>query len=68
MRSFDWFLKSRTPDELRRRGATLLLCIMKDKEKEPDPEADFKPAKGGSKAAGKASAPARSGEDSADLI
>ena len=28
---FDWFFKSRTPDELRRRGVTLLICIMKDK-------------------------------------
>ena len=33
---FDWFFKSRTPDELRRRGATLLLCIMKDKDAEDD--------------------------------
>lgn len=60
---FDWFLKSRTPDELRRRGATLLLCIMKDKDKEPDPEADYKPsaaaAKGG-KATGGAKVGSRS--------
>ncbi|GFZ42856.1 DNA helicase [Saitozyma sp. JCM 24511] len=43
---FDWFFKSRTPDELRRRGATLLLCIMKDK---PEDDADFKPKGKGSK-------------------
>ncbi|KAK4684402.1 hypothetical protein P7C73_g5775, partial [Tremellales sp. Uapishka_1] len=43
---FDWFLKSRTPDELRRRGATLLLCIMKE------PQDDEKPKpKGGKKRA-----------------
>lgn len=39
---FDWFFKSRTPEELRRRGATLLLCIMKDKE--PEDEKKGKPA------------------------
>ena len=33
---FDWFFKSRTPEELRRRGATLLLCIMKDKDPEEE--------------------------------
>jgi len=33
---FDWFFKSRTPEELRRRGATLLLLIMKDKEPEEE--------------------------------
>ncbi|ORY25274.1 putative chromatin remodelling complex ATPase chain [Naematelia encephala] len=33
---FDWFFKSRTPDELKRRGQTLLLCIMKDKAEEDD--------------------------------
>jgi hypothetical protein len=33
---FDWFFKSRTPEELRRRGATLLLLIMKDKEPEDE--------------------------------
>lgn len=42
--SFDWFFKSRTPDELKRRGQTLLLCIMKDKA--PADDAEFKPAKG----------------------
>jgi SWI/SNF-related matrix-associated actin-dependent regulator of chromatin subfamily A member 5 len=36
---FDWFFKSRTPEELRRRGATLLLLIMKDKEPEEDKKA-----------------------------
>ncbi|GMK54535.1 hypothetical protein CspeluHIS016_0111210 [Cutaneotrichosporon spelunceum] len=40
---FDWFFKSRTPEELRRRGQTLLLCLMKD-------QADDKP-KGGKKRA-----------------
>ncbi|KAK8861335.1 hypothetical protein IAR55_002154 [Kwoniella newhampshirensis] len=30
---FDWFLKSRTPDELKRRGQTLMLCVMKEEEK-----------------------------------
>ncbi|BEI80198.1 hypothetical protein CcaverHIS002_0107270 [Cutaneotrichosporon cavernicola] len=40
---FDWFFKSRTPEELRRRGQTLLLCLMKD-------QADDKP-KGGRKRA-----------------
>lgn len=35
-RRFDWFFKSRTPEELRRRGATLLLCIMKDKDLDDD--------------------------------
>ncbi|KAL1410183.1 chromatin remodeling complex Adenosinetriphosphatase [Vanrija albida] len=44
---FDWFFKSRTPEELRRRGATLLLCIMKDFKDEEDK----KPAKGGKKRA-----------------
>ena len=44
---FDWFFKSRTPEELRRRGATLILCIMKDKENADDKE--FKPKGGGSK-------------------
>ena len=44
---FDWFFKSRTPDELRRRGQTLLLCIMKDKEGGDDKE--FKPKTGGKK-------------------
>jgi len=44
---FDWFFKSRTPEELRRRGATLLLCIMKDYKDEEDK----KPAKGGKKRA-----------------
>lgn len=43
--SFDWFFKSRTPEELRRRGATLLLCIMKDMKDDEDK----KPAKGGKK-------------------
>lgn len=43
---FDWFFRSRTPDELKRRAATLMLCIMKDKE--PVEEKEFKP-KGGSK-------------------
>ena len=45
--SFDWFFKSRTPEELRRRGATLLLCIMKDMKDDEDK----KPAKGGKKRA-----------------
>jgi SWI/SNF-related matrix-associated actin-dependent regulator of chromatin subfamily A member 5 len=43
---FDWFFKSRTPDELRRRGATLLLCIMKDKdlyEEKPKPKGKVRP-------------------------
>lgn len=48
---FDWFFKSRTPDELKRRGQTLMLIIMKDNK--PADEADFKPtgaaAKGGKK-------------------
>lgn len=44
---FDWFFKSRTPEELRRRGATLLLCIMKDFKEEEDK----KPVKGGKKRA-----------------
>ncbi|EIW69137.1 hypothetical protein TREMEDRAFT_68987 [Tremella mesenterica DSM 1558] len=44
---FDWFFKSRTPDELRRRGATLLLCIMKDKD--ADEEKEKKPKAGGKK-------------------
>ncbi|WVQ83568.1 hypothetical protein IAT38_005709 [Cryptococcus sp. DSM 104549] len=39
---FDWFFKSRTPDELRRRAQTLLLCVMKEDDKEDDK----KPAKG----------------------
>lgn len=43
---FDWFFKSRTPEELRRRGATLLLCIMKDFKDEED-----KKPKGGKKRA-----------------
>ncbi|WWD08624.1 hypothetical protein V865_006737 [Kwoniella europaea PYCC6329] len=43
---FDWFFKSRTPDELKRRAHTLLLCVMKEEEKEDDK----KPAiKGGKK-------------------
>ena len=42
--SFDWFFKSRTPDELKRRGQTLLLCIMKNKPEADD--ADFKAPKG----------------------
>lgn len=46
---FDWFFKSRTPEELRRRGATLLLCIMKDFKDEEDK--DKKPTKGGKKRA-----------------
>jgi hypothetical protein len=41
---FDWFFKSRTPEELRRRGATLLLLIMKDRE--PEEEKKGKPAAG----------------------
>lgn len=53
---FDWFFKSRTPDELKRRGQTLMLCVMKDIK--PADDADFKPtgaaakdgpAKGGKK-------------------
>jgi SWI/SNF-related matrix-associated actin-dependent regulator of chromatin subfamily A member 5 len=43
---FDWFFKSRTPEELRRRGATLLLCIMKDVNGEVE---DKKPLKSGGK-------------------
>lgn len=39
---FDWFFKSRTPEELKRRGQTLLLVIMKDKDPEDDKKA--KPA------------------------
>ncbi|KAI5450775.1 chromatin remodeling complex Adenosinetriphosphatase [Naganishia albida] len=27
---FDWFIKSRTPEELKRRGQTLLLCLTKE--------------------------------------
>lgn len=41
---FDWFFKSRTPDELKRRGQTLMLCVMKDAK--PADEAEFKPAAG----------------------
>ncbi|WVQ73853.1 hypothetical protein IAR50_003434 [Cryptococcus sp. DSM 104548] len=40
---FDWFFKSRTPDELRRRAQTLLLCIMKEDDKVED---EKKPTKG----------------------
>ncbi|EAL17685.1 hypothetical protein CNBL2000 [Cryptococcus deneoformans B-3501A] len=40
---FDWFFKSRTPDELRRRAQTLLLCIMKEDDKVED---EKKPIKG----------------------
>nr|XP_031859137.1 uncharacterized protein CI109_005487 [Kwoniella shandongensis]KAA5526209.1 hypothetical protein CI109_005487 [Kwoniella shandongensis] len=39
---FDWFFKSRTPDELKRRGQTLMLCVMKEEEKG---EEDKKPVK-----------------------
>ena len=41
---FDWFFKSRTPEELRRRGATLVLCVMKGKENIDEKE--YKPTKG----------------------
>ncbi|KAJ9125389.1 hypothetical protein QFC22_000349 [Naganishia vaughanmartiniae] len=37
---FDWFIKSRTPEELKRRGQTLLLCLTKehnDQEKPAEP-------------------------------
>lgn len=44
---FDWFFKSRTPEELKRRGQTLLLCVMKDFA----PEEEKKAAKGGKKRA-----------------
>ncbi|OCF45020.1 transcription activator snf2l1 [Kwoniella heveanensis CBS 569] len=40
---FDWFFKSRTPDELKRRAQTLLLCVMKEEEKG---EEEKKPVKG----------------------
>lgn len=30
MDRFDWFIKSRTPEELKRRGQTLLLCLTKE--------------------------------------
>jgi len=46
---FDWFFKSRTPEELRRRGATLLLCIMKDKEEKEDGEFKARVPKGSKK-------------------
>ncbi|KAJ9128074.1 hypothetical protein QFC24_000365 [Naganishia onofrii] len=39
---FDWFIKSRTPEELKRRGQTLLLCLTKehnDQEKPVEPTA-----------------------------
>ncbi|KAJ9109046.1 hypothetical protein QFC21_000372 [Naganishia friedmannii] len=39
---FDWFIKSRTPEELKRRGQTLLLCLTKehnDQEKPAEPAA-----------------------------
>ncbi|KAI9632312.1 SNF2 family N-terminal domain-containing protein [Dioszegia hungarica] len=42
---FDWFFKSRTPDELKRRGQTLILCVMKDYNKEDEKEKESKPAK-----------------------
>lgn len=44
---FDWFLKSRTPEELRRRGQTLLLCLMKDVKDDEEK----KPKAGGKKRA-----------------
>lgn len=43
---FDWFFKSRTPDELKRRGQTLILCVMKDYHKEAEEKKETKPAKG----------------------
>ncbi|NXD32609.1 ISWI ATPase, partial [Spelaeornis formosus] len=46
---FDWFFKSRTPEELKRRGHTLMLCIMKDAK--PADDADFKPTGGAAGAA-----------------
>ncbi|ORX36405.1 putative chromatin remodelling complex ATPase chain [Kockovaella imperatae] len=58
---FDWFFKSRTPEELRRRGATLILCIMKDKENADDKE--FKPKGGGGGGGGGGAAKKRTIED-----
>jgi SWI/SNF-related matrix-associated actin-dependent regulator of chromatin subfamily A member 5 len=42
MSRFDWFLKSRTPDELKRRGQTLLLCLMKEPMDEEKPKGGAK--------------------------
>lgn len=43
---FDWFIKSRTPEELRRRGQTLLLCLTKGQNQATngDGDDDLKPS------------------------
>ncbi|KAJ9103708.1 hypothetical protein QFC20_004712 [Naganishia adeliensis] len=43
---FDWFIKSRTPEELKRRGQTLLLCLTKEHN---DQEKAVEPVKKGGK-------------------
>jgi SWI/SNF-related matrix-associated actin-dependent regulator of chromatin subfamily A member 5 len=48
---FDWYIRSRTSEELKRRGQTLLLCVMKDKEVAVE-EKEVK-GKGGGGGAGK---------------
>lgn len=44
---FDWFLKSRTPDELKRRCTTLLAIISKEEETAEKVKATGGPKKGG---------------------
>jgi hypothetical protein len=43
---FDWFIKSRTPEELKRRAQTLLLCLTKEHN---DLEKAVEPVKKGGK-------------------
>lgn len=37
--SFNWFIKSRTPEELKRRCAQLLTCLHKDVDAKPEGKA-----------------------------